>query len=436
VSMFSFYTLPSSVLGHETHTELRAAYMFYTGGVCERRSRAAHGSADTAPLLLLLCCACAVPRCACAVLCPAPTPFPRDTMPPPPVLCFPRYTHPPTHPPPTPPTHPHTHTHTHAVPGPSDLTQLMQDALVTAAAAGYDVFNALDLLQNATFLKARLAACAALFACTRACVRVCVYACVCVRVCVCVCDDAGVTWPARWTCCRPAAPCRRAGVPRVALCFGVQRAALWPPERTHQLTRSRRCCCCPRPPSPRASPAPTCTPPFPPPPPPHTHTRARTHARSSSLASATASSITTCTTGAWAARRCRPATSGSSCCDALCWCSGGAVGPCRPARGRWGACKAVNAPPTGVRRLPTECRHTKHRKGGIGLLPAPGRWWRGRGPHSHGCRPHHPSTPARAAVTNRRAMCDAACVWAHDHDVQRPQRRIGNDLNRVDAPEG
>jgi hypothetical protein len=277
VSMFSFYTLPSSVLGHETHTELRAAYMFYTGGVCERRSRAAHGSADTAPLLLLLCCACAVPRCACAVLCPAPTPFPRDTMPPPPVLCFPRYTHPPTHPPPTPPTHPHTHTHTHAVPGPSDLTQLMQDALVTAAAAGYDVFNALDLLQNATFLKARLAACAALFACTRACVRVCVYACVCVRVCVCVCDDAGVTWPARWTCCRPAAPCRRAGVPRVALCFGVQRAALWPPERTHQLTRSRRCCCCPRPPSPRASPAPTCTPLSPlPPPPTHTRARART----------------------------------------------------------------------------------------------------------------------------------------------------------------
>jgi hypothetical protein len=33
VSMFSFYTLPSSVLGHETHTELRAAYMYYTG-VC------------------------------------------------------------------------------------------------------------------------------------------------------------------------------------------------------------------------------------------------------------------------------------------------------------------------------------------------------------------------------------------------------------------
>jgi len=31
VSMFSFYTLPSSVLGHKDHNELRAAYMFYTG---------------------------------------------------------------------------------------------------------------------------------------------------------------------------------------------------------------------------------------------------------------------------------------------------------------------------------------------------------------------------------------------------------------------
>lgn len=31
VSMVSFYTLPSSVLGHDEHTELRAAYMFYTG---------------------------------------------------------------------------------------------------------------------------------------------------------------------------------------------------------------------------------------------------------------------------------------------------------------------------------------------------------------------------------------------------------------------
>lgn len=34
VSMFSFYTLPSSVLGHEEHDELRAAYMFYTGAQC------------------------------------------------------------------------------------------------------------------------------------------------------------------------------------------------------------------------------------------------------------------------------------------------------------------------------------------------------------------------------------------------------------------
>jgi hypothetical protein len=30
VSMFSFYTLPSSIIRHVEH-ELRAAYMFYTG---------------------------------------------------------------------------------------------------------------------------------------------------------------------------------------------------------------------------------------------------------------------------------------------------------------------------------------------------------------------------------------------------------------------
>ncbi|WIA37733.1 hypothetical protein OEZ86_014613 [Tetradesmus obliquus] len=69
VSVVSFYTLPSSVLGHEEHNELRAAYMFYT------------------------------------------------------------------------------------VPGPTPLTQLMQDALTLAAGKGYDVFNALDLMDNASFLK-------------------------------------------------------------------------------------------------------------------------------------------------------------------------------------------------------------------------------------------------------------------------------------------
>jgi hypothetical protein len=31
VSVVSFYTLPSSVLGHDEHKELRAAYMFYSG---------------------------------------------------------------------------------------------------------------------------------------------------------------------------------------------------------------------------------------------------------------------------------------------------------------------------------------------------------------------------------------------------------------------
>jgi len=67
--MVSFYTLPSSVLGHPEHRELRAAYMFYT-------------VAGTVP-----------------------------------------------------------------------LAQLMQDAMALAAAKGYDVFNALDLLENEAFLK-------------------------------------------------------------------------------------------------------------------------------------------------------------------------------------------------------------------------------------------------------------------------------------------
>jgi hypothetical protein len=31
VSMVSYYTLPSSILGHPEHHELRAAYMYYTG---------------------------------------------------------------------------------------------------------------------------------------------------------------------------------------------------------------------------------------------------------------------------------------------------------------------------------------------------------------------------------------------------------------------
>jgi hypothetical protein len=34
----SFYTLPSSVLGHAEHNEIRAAYMFYTGGCGSPRS--------------------------------------------------------------------------------------------------------------------------------------------------------------------------------------------------------------------------------------------------------------------------------------------------------------------------------------------------------------------------------------------------------------
>jgi glycylpeptide N-tetradecanoyltransferase len=40
-----------------------------------------------------------------------------------------------------------------AVPGPTPLQQLMQDALILAAGKGYDVFNALDLMDNASFLK-------------------------------------------------------------------------------------------------------------------------------------------------------------------------------------------------------------------------------------------------------------------------------------------
>jgi glycylpeptide N-tetradecanoyltransferase len=33
------------------------------------------------------------------------------------------------------------------------LQQLMQDAMILATAKGYDVFNALDLMENASFLK-------------------------------------------------------------------------------------------------------------------------------------------------------------------------------------------------------------------------------------------------------------------------------------------
>lgn len=40
-----------------------------------------------------------------------------------------------------------------AVPGPIPLNQLMQDALTVAHSKGYDVFNALDLLENSAFLK-------------------------------------------------------------------------------------------------------------------------------------------------------------------------------------------------------------------------------------------------------------------------------------------
>ncbi|KXZ46157.1 hypothetical protein GPECTOR_46g226 [Gonium pectorale] len=65
----SFYTLPSSILGHPTHTELRAAYLYYT-------------VATTTP-----------------------------------------------------------------------LKQLVNDAMIRAAALGYDVFNALDLMLNESFLK-------------------------------------------------------------------------------------------------------------------------------------------------------------------------------------------------------------------------------------------------------------------------------------------
>lgn len=67
--LLSFYTLPSSILGHPEHTELRAAYMYYV------------------------------------------------------------------------------------VPGATPLKQLINDALILAKKKDYDVFNALDLLQNSDFLK-------------------------------------------------------------------------------------------------------------------------------------------------------------------------------------------------------------------------------------------------------------------------------------------
>eukprot|EP01024_Parvocaulis_polyphysoides_P012371 TRINITY_DN1445_c0_g2_i10.p5 TRINITY_DN1445_c0_g2~~TRINITY_DN1445_c0_g2_i10.p5 ORF type:complete len:182 (-),score=38.90 TRINITY_DN1445_c0_g2_i10:1260-1805(-) len=66
---FSFYSLPSSVLGHAQHSELRAAYMFYT------------------------------------------------------------------------------------VANKTDLMELMKNALIVAKNKGYDVFNALDLMDNSEILK-------------------------------------------------------------------------------------------------------------------------------------------------------------------------------------------------------------------------------------------------------------------------------------------
>lgn len=53
VSMFSFYTLPSSIIRHPEHNELRAAYMFYTG---------VHGSAAAAAVGGNLPCGC-LPAC-------------------------------------------------------------------------------------------------------------------------------------------------------------------------------------------------------------------------------------------------------------------------------------------------------------------------------------------------------------------------------------
>lgn len=67
--LISFYALPSSILGHPRHQELKAAYLFYT------------------------------------------------------------------------------------VPGSTSIKALMQDALILAHSKGYDVFNALDLMENATVLK-------------------------------------------------------------------------------------------------------------------------------------------------------------------------------------------------------------------------------------------------------------------------------------------
>lgn len=67
--LVSFYSLPSSILGHPKHTTLNAAYMYYT------------------------------------------------------------------------------------VPGVTPINELMMDALIMAKACGYDVFNALDVMQNNDFLK-------------------------------------------------------------------------------------------------------------------------------------------------------------------------------------------------------------------------------------------------------------------------------------------
>ena len=41
----------------------------------------------------------------------------------------------------------------YTVPNKTNLTQLMNDAMILAAQKGYDVFNALDLQENSSFLK-------------------------------------------------------------------------------------------------------------------------------------------------------------------------------------------------------------------------------------------------------------------------------------------
>jgi glycylpeptide N-tetradecanoyltransferase len=95
--MVSFYTLNSSILGHAEHTLLKAAYMYYTGKQ-EIGEKMSGGCPPPSQTYLMFACG-------------------------------------------------------FVVPGVNSIKQLINDAMILAAKKGYDVFNALDLLENQSYLK-------------------------------------------------------------------------------------------------------------------------------------------------------------------------------------------------------------------------------------------------------------------------------------------